>query len=81
MSNKTANMLTKALADAYYAPKDVAATQSTIGLMSAADKKKLDGIAENANAYTLPSAAYNVLGGVKTTSQVSDISKYTACPI
>ena len=30
-----------------------AATQSAQGLMSAADKKKLDGIATGANAYTL----------------------------
>ena len=35
-------------------PSDVA-TQSTNGLMSAADKTKLDGIAENANNYTHPS--------------------------
>ena len=32
-----------------------AATQSTAGLMSATDKKKLDGIANNANNYTHPS--------------------------
>ena len=32
-----------------------AATTSTAGLMSAADKKKLDGIAANANNYTHPS--------------------------
>ena len=68
MSNKTANMLTKALADTYYAPKDVAATQSAIGLMSATDKKKLDGIAEKANNYVLPTATATVLGGVKSTT-------------
>lgn len=33
-----------------------AATQSANGLMSAADKKKLDGIATGANAYTHPSS-------------------------
>lgn len=32
-----------------------AATQSAAGLMSAADKKKLDGVATGANAYTHPS--------------------------
>ena len=33
-----------------------AATQSAMGLMSAADKKKLDGIAAGANAYTHPTS-------------------------
>ncbi len=33
-----------------------AATQSAMGLMSAADKKKLDGIAAGANAYTHPAS-------------------------
>ena len=44
-----------------------AATQSAAGLMSAADKKKLDGIAEGANkyTYTLPTASATVLGGIK----------------
>ncbi len=44
-----------------------AATQSAAGLMSAADKKKLDGIAEGANkyTYTLPTATADALGGVK----------------
>ena len=36
-----------------------AASQSTAGLMSAADKKKLDGIASGANAYTHPTSAGN----------------------
>ena len=36
-----------------------AATQSTNGLMSAADKKKLDGVADNANNYTHPTTAGN----------------------
>ncbi|MFG6378371.1 MAG: tail fiber protein [Lachnospiraceae bacterium] len=35
------------------------ATQSASGLMSAADKKKLDGIAANANNYTHPTTAGN----------------------
>ena len=36
-----------------------AATQSTAGLLSAADKKKLDGIAEGANNYSHPTTASN----------------------
>ena len=56
------------------------ATQSAHGLMTAADKKKLDGIADGANKYTLPTAG-NTLGGVKTTSTVTDTTGYTAAPI
>ncbi len=41
------------------------ATQSANGLLSAADKKKLDGIASGANAYSLPLASNTVRGGVK----------------
>jgi len=41
------------------------ATQSQSGVMSAADKTKLDGIEANANKYTLPSAGASVLGGIK----------------
>lgn len=49
------------------------ATQSAPGLMSAADKKKLDGIAEGANkyTYTLPNATSSVLGGVKIGSNIT----------
>ena len=59
-----------------------AATQSAAGLMSAADKTKLDGIASGANnyTYTLPTAG-STLGGVKTTSTVTSTSGLTACPI
>lgn len=59
-----------------------AATQSAAGLMSANDKKKLDGIASGANnyTYTLPTAGSS-LGGVKTTSTVTSTSGLTACPI
>lgn len=42
-----------------------AATTSTAGLMSAADKTKLDGIASGANRYTLPAATTSALGGVR----------------
>ena len=42
-----------------------AATQSAAGLMSAADKKKLDGVATNANNYSLPTASSSTKGGIK----------------
>lgn len=45
------------------------ATQTANGLQSAADKKKLDGVAENANNYSLPAAGTN-LGGVKSGGDV-----------
>lgn len=64
-------------------PKDTTyspATQSANGLMTAADKKKLDGIARGANNYTLPTAG-STLGGVKTTSTVTSTSGYTPAPI
>jgi hypothetical protein len=42
-----------------------AATTDASGSMSAADKAKLDGIAANANNYSLPKATSAVLGGVE----------------
>ena len=48
-----------------------AATQSANGLMSAADKKKLDNIAAGANNYSLPAATASVLGGVKLGSDTA----------
>lgn len=50
------------------------ATQSAAGFMSAADKKKLDGIAKGANKYSLPTATSNVLGGVKLSDSTSSTS-------
>lgn len=49
------------------------ATQTASGLMSASDKKKLDGIANNANnyTYTLPTASASTLGGVKIGSNIT----------
>ena len=45
-------------------------------------KTKLEGIAEGANKYELPTAGKDTLGGVKTTSEVVDVSTgYTAVPI
>lgn len=51
-----------------------AATTNTAGLMSAADKTKLDGIAAGANKYTLPTASSSTLGGVKTGSNITNNS-------
>lgn len=45
-----------------------------------AEKEKLAGIAAGANNYTLPTAS-TTLGGVKTTSSVSDVTGYTPVPI
>lgn len=42
-----------------------AASSSNPGLMSIDDKNKLDGIAANANNYSLPTAAKSTLGGIK----------------
>ena len=50
------------------------ATDETNGLMSAADKEKLDGIAAGANKYTLPTATSSTLGGVKTGSNITNSS-------
>ena len=41
------------------------ATTSAAGLMSSADKTKLDGVATSANNYTLPTASSSTLGGIK----------------
>lgn len=42
------------------------ASSTNKGLMSAADKAKLDGIATGANNYSLPQATAEALGGIKT---------------
>ena len=47
------------------------ASSTVNGLMSSTDKSKLDNIENNANAYTLPAASTNVLGGVKIGSNIS----------
>lgn len=51
-----------------------AATTESSGLMSAADKEKLDGIATGANKYTLPVASSSTLGGVKTGANITNSS-------
>ena len=47
------------------------ATTQSSGLMSAADKTKLDGIATEANKYELPAATSSTLGGVKVGSNIT----------
>lgn len=49
-----------------------AATGTAAGVMSAADKEKLDGIAEGANAYVLPVATDSALGGIMVGYAESD---------
>lgn len=49
-------------------------TSSSAGVMSAADKTKLDGIAANANNYSLPTASSTTLGGVKTGTNITNNS-------
>ena len=58
-----------------------AATTSAAGLMSAADKTKLNGIATGANAYTLPAATSSTLGGVKIGSNISVSSGTISVPV
>lgn len=59
----------KTHADSAHAPT-TNATQTANGLMSKTDKIKLNGIAEGANNYTLPSAGTS-LGGVKSGGDVT----------
>lgn len=47
------------------------ASQSAAGLMSSADKAKLDAIEAQANKYVLPIASASVLGGIKIGSGLS----------
>lgn len=47
------------------------ASTSANGLMSSADKAKLDGIASGANAYSLPTASATTLGGIKVGNGLS----------
>lgn len=48
------------------------ATATSSGLMSAADKTKLDSVENGANNYTLPIASDALLGGIKTNYATSD---------
>jgi hypothetical protein len=49
-------------------------TTSNNGLMSKEDKVKLNGIAENANNYSLPAATSAALGGVKQGAAVAAVA-------
>lgn len=71
--NKAMLSLFKTLIDQHFvaqvAGKGLSANDFTDAL-----KTKLDGIAEGANKYTLPTATNKVIGGVTTTSQVATVS-------
>ena len=49
-------------------------TASDNGLMSKEDKVKLNGIAENANNYSLPAATSAAIGGVKQGAAVAAVA-------
>ena len=51
-----------------------AVTTSANGLMTSADKTKLDSIAANANNYTLPNASASIRGGVLMAAAVADLA-------
>lgn len=55
--------------------EDRDATTTIHGLMSSGDKQKLDGIQDGANAYTLPVAATDAIGGVKPDGKTITISE------
>lgn len=57
--------ISKSDADGKYAKKSEAATHTSAGVMTPSDKIKLDGIAENANNYSLPLAATSTRGGIQ----------------
>jgi hypothetical protein len=54
------------------------ATTTTAGWLSTADKTKLDGIAANANNYTLPTATSSVTGGVRLGSDTAQATAANA---
>lgn len=57
------------------------ATINSSGLLSALDKQKLDSIEWKANEYKLQVAGNEILGGVKTTSNITDSTGLFPCPI
>ena len=72
--NITTAQVATALTDAGYKLTDTTyelATTTSNGLMSATDKTKLNGIAENANNYTLPTASSSTKGGIKVGTTLS----------
>lgn len=56
-------------------------TQSSDGLMTAADKKKLDGIAEGANKYTHPGSGTNPHGTTKSDIGLGNVTNNQQMPI
>ncbi len=58
--------------------KVVNASASVDGLMTKVDKAKLDGIAANANNYTLPAANKTTFGGVKQAAAVQLVAAANA---
>ena len=56
-------------------------TQSSDGLMIAADKKKLDGIAEGANKYTHPGSGTNPHGTTKSDIGLGNVTNNQQMPI
>lgn len=57
------------------------ATITDNGLLSSLDKQKINSIEWDANNYILPEASIDTLGGVKTTSKVTDVDGLFPCPI
>lgn len=70
----------KSDADGKYAKKaDLnPATSTSAGVMTSADKNKLDGIASGANNYILPVASDSTLGGIKV-SKSADGTSWPIC--
>ena len=60
---------------------DLLATETSEGLMSAEDKRKLDEVEVGANNYVLPTAGKDSLGGVKTTSDETSTEGLIPTPI
>jgi len=77
-SSINALVLSTTIGNAISAIPDV--TTSVHGLMTAADKTKLNGIAASANNYTLPAAASGAIGGVKQGVAVADIDSGADLP-
>lgn len=77
--DETSNYLQLTTVNGTIIPKSalMPATSSVAGLMTADDKAKLDGIATDANKYTLPIASATALGGIKLGSGLSATSDGT----
>lgn len=71
--NKAMLSLFKTLIDQNFVAQEEGKGLSTNDFTNAL-KTKLDGIAEGANKYTLPTATNKVIGGVTTSSQVATVS-------